>query len=458
MTDYRGVSLWLDQHPGPLDPRPQLPGDTDADVAIVGAGFTGLWTAYYLHRADPSLRIVVLEREIAGFGASGRNGGWCSALFPTSWSRIAREHGRPAALAMRRAMQDSVSQVLSAAQREGIDCGSAHGGTVTFARNLAQLDRARREVEESRAWGGSDEDLRLLDADEAGSVAGVTAPLGALYTPHCAAVNPAALVRGLADRVEAGGVCLYEHTAVEDIRPHRVLTSHGTVRAEVVVRATEAFTVDLPGHRRDLLPIYSLIVATEPLTPDRLAAVGLTDRPTFGDLGHVTCYGQRSADSRIVFGGRGAPYHFGSSIGPANDRNDRVFSRLRHAVSELFPALRGVAFTHSWGGAVAAPRDWHAGVGLDRGTGLAWAGGYVGDGVATTNLAGRTLADLIVGADTDLARLPWVGHRSRRWEVEPLRFLGVNAGIAVMSAADRAEARTGRPSRAAVVAGRLMGG
>ena len=144
-----------------------------------------------------------------------------------------------------------------------------------------------------------------------------------------------------------------------------------------------------------------------------------------------------------MFGGRGAPYHLGSRIRPEYDRVPRVFAALEQTVHELFPAVRGHAVTHRWGGPLGIARDWHASVGLDRATGLAWAGGYVGDGVSTANLAGRTLADLITGRDTTLAGLPWVGHRSRRWEPEPLRWVGANLGLAAMTWADRAELRTG---------------
>jgi len=452
---YRAVSLWLDRYPGSLRPRDALGGDGHADVAIVGAGFTGLWTAYYLQRADPSARIVLLEKEIAGFGASGRNGGWCSALFPASWTRIAREHGGPAALAMRDAMRCAVREVADVATAEGIDCDYRRGGTVTFARTPAHLIRGRAEVAEAARCG--DDDLRLLDAGEVAGIAGVPGALGATFTPHCAAIDPAKLVRGLAEVVVSRGATLYEGTAVTGIDPHRVRTPAGTVTADAVIRATEAFTVELPGHRRDLAPVYSLIVATEPLPAKVLDAVGLADRPTFADLGQLICYGQRTADGRIVFGGRGAPYHFGSSMAAAHDRNERVFARLRAMLVEMFPALQGVSFTHSWGGAVAAQRDWHASVVYDPATALGSAGGYVGDGVSTTNLAGRTLADLVTGRRTELTGLPWVGHLSRRWEPEPLRWLGINAGLGLAKLADATEARTGRPSRVAPLLNRLLG-
>jgi glycine/D-amino acid oxidase-like deaminating enzyme len=221
------------------------------------------------------------------------------------------------------------------------------------------------------------------------------------------------------------------------------------VRADTVVRATEGYTVDLPGERRRLVPIYSLVIATEPLAPGLWERIGLRRRETFTDQRHLLVYGQRTADDRIVFGGRGAPYHFGSRIRPGFDRDERVFRRLREALVDLLPVLSGTSITHSWGGCLGVPRDWCASVGLDRGTGIAWAGGYVGDGVSTTNLAGRTLRDLVLERDTELVRLPWVGHHSPRWEPEPLRWLGVNAGLRAMAVADLEERLTNRPSRVA---------
>jgi glycine/D-amino acid oxidase-like deaminating enzyme len=454
---YRSLSFWHDTVPGTLAPGPQLPGDTEADVVIVGAGFTGLWTAYYLAQRDAGLRIVVCEREIAGFGASGRNGGWCSALFPASLGKLARIAGREAAVAMQRAMHETVDEVGRVAATEGIDCHWAKGGTVMLARSLAQLERAGAEVDEAREFGFGETHLRLLDATAAQELTGATDVLGGTYTPHCAAIHPARLVRGLAEAVRRAGVSIYERTPVTEIAPRQVVTPGGTVRARYVVRATEGYTPGLAGFHRAIAPVYSLMIATEPLSQAVWDQIGLADRPTFGDLRHLIIYGQRTADGRLAFGGRGAPYHLGSSVRPSYDQVPAVFAALRRTLAELFPVLGDVPVTHHWGGPIGIARDWCASVGLDPATGVGWAGGYVGDGVATTNLAGRTLADLITGAPTGLTRLPWVGHRSPDWEPEPLRWLGLNAGLQVMNFADREEARTGRPSKFASFMGRFLG-
>ena len=458
---YRTRSLWLDEMSASGDAlvqRAGLPGARDVDVAIVGAGYTGLWTAYYLLDNDPTLRIALLEKEIAGFGASGRNGGWCSALFPATVEKIAASSTRDNAIALGQAMQRTIDEVGVVAAANGIDCDFDKGGTISLIRSGPQLVRARTKLEHARAWGRTDDDLRLLDRSEARDRVGATDVIGALFTPHCAAIQPAKLVRGLADVVERKGAAIYEGTAATAISPGRVDTRNGVVRAEIVVRATEGYTASLRSYRRALAPVYSLMLATEPLPESFWDAAGLRNRETFNDLRHLIIYGQRTAAGRLAFGGRGAPYHYRSQIDPAFDREPAVFDALRRIVVELFPALADVAVTHTWGGPLGVPRDWFASVGLDRTTGLAWAGGYVGDGVATSNLAGRTLADLILRRNTDLVALPWVNHKSRAWEPEPLRWLGINSARSIVTSADDAELKTNRPSRRAALVDRLTGG
>lgn len=458
MSTYADLSLWHATAGEPLEPRAALPGDLSVDVAIVGAGFTGLWTAYYLAEARPELRIAVVEKEIAGFGASGRNGGWASALFPASLGALAARSSREGALAQHEAMRASVDEVIRAAAAEGIDADIAKGGTIVLARTAPQLKRARAEVDDARSWGRGEDDVRLLGEAEARSLVDAAGTLGATYTPDCAALHPAKLVRGLARAVEARDVTIVEQTPVTAIEPHRVVTPRGTVSADVVVRATEGYTPSIRGFERAVIPVYSLIIATAPLPASVWDAIGLSRRETFSDHRNLIVYGQRTVDDRLVFGGRGAPYHYGSRIDPAHDRDERVFAGLYATLLDLFPVLAGTKVTHSWGGALGIARDWCASVGLDRTTGLAWAGGYVGDGVTTTNLAGRTLRDLILEHDTALTTLPWVGHRSPLWEPEPLRWLGINAGLRAMTLADGEERLTGRRSVAARAMAPFLGG
>jgi glycine/D-amino acid oxidase-like deaminating enzyme len=430
------MSFWLSDLE--LTARPSLPGDLDVDVVIVGAGYTGLWTAYYLSEADPALRIAVVEAEFAGYGASGRNGGWCSALFPASLRQLAKRFGRDPAIAMHRAMESTVDEVGRVASAEGIDCHYTKAGTVMLARSRAQLARARESVTEARSFGF--DGLVLLSASEARERCMATGVVGGTYTPHCATIQPALLVRGLASAVERRGVTIYERTRVSALGPGRVDCPQGTIRAPVVVRATEAFSTALPGYRRTVAPLYSQMIATPPLPDSLWSAIGLAQRETFGDFRHLVIYGQRTADNRFAFGGRGT-YHFGSRIHPSYDADPRLARDIARILADLFPALGEVEIAHTWGGAVAAPRSWIPTVAYDPRTGLGSAGGYFGDGVATTNLAARTLAALITGAGTDLTTLPWVNHHGRQWEPEPLRWLGITTALRAVQLSDALDRR-----------------
>ncbi|HEV7196331.1 MAG TPA: FAD-dependent oxidoreductase [Pedococcus sp.] len=438
-----GPSPYASRYPSPGLPGPSVP--STADVVIVGGGFTGLWTAHYLTVADPSLDIVVLEAEHVGFGASGRNGGWVSALWPVGPEALARRSGRPAALAMLSALRETVVEVGRAAEQLGVDCGFRQGGVVALARSSAQEARARAEVAHSDEWAMG---TQWLGPAQASARLAASELRGATFNPHCARIHPRRLVDGLAASVRARGVQVVEGATVCRIEPASVVLQDGhRVRARHIIRATEAWTSRLPGLRREVAPVYSLMVATEPLTEQEWSTIGLADGEVFTDHRHVVIYGQRTVDNRLAFGGRGAPYHFGSQIRPEFDHEATVFADLRSTLTGILPQLDRVRFTHAWGGPLGIARDWHPSVGYDAATGLGWAGGYVGDGVAATNLAGRTLADLVTRRHTALTELPWVGHHSRRWEPEPLRWFGVNAGLRLAHAADLEEARTGHPAR-----------
>ena len=424
--------------------RTALTRDESVDVAIVGAGYTGLWTAFYLLEADPSLSVLVLEAEHVGFGASGRNGGWVSALYPVGLGTLAADHGESAARDQYAALRDSVQEVGRVTEAEGIGCGFHKGGTLVVARNRAQAARGRAEAQESDYWGTGTTWLEASAAVDRLAVQGLS---GATFNPNCARIHPFRLVLGLAQTVENKGARIHESTRVTSLGDRCLQTDDGVVvQARHIIRATEAWTARLPGHRRTVAPVYSLVVATAPLPQSVWDQIGLADAETFSEHRHVIVYGQRSMDDRIVFGGRGAPYHFGSGIKPEFDADATVFRTLRRSLTELLPATEDVEFTHAWGGPLGITRDWHPGVGYNPSTGMGHAGGYVGDGVALSNLAGRTLADLVTNRDTALTRLPWVQHCSRLWEPEPLRWLGVNAGLQLANLADAEERLTGRPA------------
>lgn len=458
-----GTSLWADQVVVSPD-RPSLTGDRTVDVAIVGGGFTGLWTAHALLRADPALRVLVLEADRVGAGASGVNGGWCvGELAGGIEGAVALSKRRTGSvddgLRLVRAIMDTVDEVGRVTESEGIDCDFAKGGVIRVARTEPQRRRQRDEVDEHRQLGFGAGDIELLDAGAAKERFGASEVLGGLRYAACARIQPARLVNGLAAAVERRGGEILERSAVRELRPGRpgkpaeAVADRGTVRADVVVRAIEGFTAGLSGHRRHYLPFASSMIATEPLPAEVWELIGLSERETFADDRRMVIYGQRTADDRIAFGGRGAPYRFGSSI-PVSS-SPAIRERLTATLHELLPPTRDAAITHHWGGVLGIPRDWQPSVGLDRSSGMAWAGGFVGEGVAAANLAGRTVADLILERDSDLVSLPWVDHTVRRWEPEPFRWLGVTALLKLTAQADAAEARTGRASRRGALADRL---
>jgi glycine/D-amino acid oxidase-like deaminating enzyme len=449
VRELSDLSLWhatmTDDEWGPA--RAAMPGDQQVDVAIVGGGYTGLWTAYYLLARDPALRVAILEADAVGFGASGRNGGWCSSILPMGLNEMAAKSSRDGAIRLQKAMHDTVREVGRVASAESIDCDFTQGGYLSLCRSEIQLERENNDIARMQSFGFAADDYRMLSRTEALERCGASGVVGASFTPHCAALHPARLARGLARVVERMGATIYEHTRATSITPHAIRTEHGTVTADVIVRATEAFTPALRGMRRFVAPIYSLMVATEPLPKSFWDGARLHERSTFNDGRHMIIYGQRTADDRFAFGGRGARYHWGSKVRSEYDRNDEVHNLIHQTLRELFPAIGDAKITHRWGGAVAAARDWWCQVSFDRPTGIASAGAYLGDGVSTTNLAGRTLADLITDTASDLTTLPWVGHQSRKWEPEPLRFIGINSIVRLPIGADRHEERKGRRSR-----------
>ena len=449
-------SFWLDQL-GSRPRRPALSGGREADVCIVGGGFTGLWTAYELKRADPSLVVVVLEAQHVGFGASGRNGGWVLGKLSGSRESWRRRGGPRGARTMVRAIQQTVEEVGTAVARENIECDWQHGGTVTVAQSDTQLERLRAEAEAEREELGEDLAWQLLDADQLGARLHVDGGRGGLYTPHCARVQPARLVDGLAAAAERAGATIHESSAVRSIEPGLAVTAGGNVRARYVLRATEGYTADLPGEHRALLPMNSSMIVTEPLGESVWAQIGWDGAETLLDGSHLYTYSQRTADGRIAIGGRGVPYRFGSRTDREGPVPERTVQELRARLATLFPVLSEARAARAWHGILGVSRDWCPTVGLDSVTGLGYAGGYAGEGVAASNLAARTLRDLVLHRDTELARLPWVGNPARDWEPEPLRFMGARGIYTLYRLADRQERRSERGSRIAAVADRIAG-
>ncbi|MFI5545126.1 NAD(P)/FAD-dependent oxidoreductase [Streptomyces sp. NPDC051815] len=445
MTINGGISFWYatDRGTPAAPPRAPLTAHATADVVIVGGGYTGLWTAYYLKRAAPDLRITVLEQKFCGYGASGRNGGWLYNGI-AGRDRYAAVHGRQAAQRLQRAMNETVTEVIDVTAAEGIDADVRRGGVLEVARTPAQL--ARLKVFHAGELSFGEADRELLDATATRARLDIADAVGSSWSPHGARIHPWKLVTGLAAAVEALGVVIHESTPVTEIAPRRAVTPYGTVRAPYVLRCTEGFTAALKGQKRSWLPMNSSMIVTAPLPDAAWDRLGWSDATLLGDMAHAYMYAQRTADGRIAIGGRGIPYRFGSRTDNDGRTQPATVEALCELLFSFFPALTGTEITHAWSGVLGVPRDWCAGVTLDRASGLGWAGGYVGSGVATANLAARTLRDLVLDEPTELTTLPWVGHRVRRWEPEPLRWLGVHALYAAYRTADRHESTTHRPT------------
>ncbi|MFT4794635.1 MAG: glycine/D-amino acid oxidase-like deaminating enzyme [Paracoccaceae bacterium] len=452
------ISFWHAELGGPPARRAALDGDAVADVCIIGAGYTGLWTAYYLKQADPTLNVVVVEKDFAGFGASGRNGGWLTGGFAWKHERYLANGDADGVRALVRVMAGTVDEIIRVAEAEGIDADIRRTDELMVATNPAQLIRAEQETVHRRHWGETDAEIRMIGRDETLARARIPGALGAMLIGGVARIQPAKLVRGLAASVERLGVRIVEGTEATAIAPGAVTTPFGIVRAPIILRATEGFTATLPGLKREWLPLNSAQIVTEPLPDAIWAEIGWDGHEILGDFNNAYCYCQRTREGRIVVGGRGVPYRMGSRIDENGIPDPETIRRLIAILHRHFPAAKNARIDHAWCGVLGVPRDWCATVGLDRATGIGWAGGYVGVGVSTSNLAGRTLADLARGQDTALTRLPWVNRRVRRWEPEPLRWLGVQGMYRLLHMADMREARRrGPPSKLAALGAWLTG-
>ncbi len=444
MRDYSTYSFWLEDVGEPLTPRPALKSSTEVDVAILGGGYSGLWTAYYLLRQEPALRIAVVDKEIAGFGASGRNGGWCSPNFPVTAGTLEKRFGTEAARNLLLTMRASVDEVGRVCAEEKIDARFHKGGVLTLARGAHQLPAIRSSYAAYERLGLSDR-YQVLGATEASERIRVTDVHGGLYTPDGASLHPARLVRGLARAVEARGGVIYEQTPVTGFKAGSLITRGGELRAKrAIVLAGEAYLTRLPSLHRVLLPVYSLISLTEPLTAGQWSQIGWQKGESVSSTRHTVVYLTKTPDGRILFGSRGAPYVFGSKITDQQDTHDATVKMIQRSLVEWFPPLAGIGFTHAWGGPVGMPRDWMPAVRFDASSRIGSIMGYTGQGVSTSNLCGRLLAGLITNRQTGLERLPLAQRRSANWEIEPLRWMVVRYMQGAFQRIDEA-AEAGRP-------------
>ncbi|WP_148253676.1 NAD(P)/FAD-dependent oxidoreductase [Aidingimonas lacisalsi] len=408
--------------------RRSLVNRRSADVAIVGAGFTGLWSAYYLKTLAPHLEIAVIEAERVGHGASGRNGGWVVGNLAGLERHIG---GLPMThrAACCRLVADNVDDIGRTLAREGIEADFHKGGAIyAAARYPDQVAIQQDYLAHLHELGHDEANCYWLDADQLAGKARFRNGYGGIHHRQVATINPLKLVTGLADTVERLGVTIYERSPATSIAKGEVSTYEGGIEASNIVCATEGYAQDFHDFRRHVIPVQSLVIATEPLSASTWEEIGMQERPAFADASRLINYGHRSADDRLVFGARGT-YRFGARPKTDHAISDTDIAMRRDLLTDLFPALEDVRITHGWGGSLGLSRNFRPHAIVDRRTGIATAGGYAGEGVAASHLFGRTLADLILERDTDIVRMPWAfadaSHAQllKRWEPEPLRWL-----------------------------------
>jgi glycine/D-amino acid oxidase-like deaminating enzyme len=421
---YGSAIYWLET--APHTPRPSLAGPLEVDVAIIGGGYTGLWTAYHLQDAEPSLRIAILEAEEIGFGASGRNGGFAMTLLDMSLAHLRRNHGDEQARAAHLAVAQSVEEIGQAIERHGIACEWVHGGLMVVATNAPQLQRVRADLEAASALGL--DGFRELSAQEAQAEVHSPTYRGALLEDHCGVLHPAKLARGLARAIEERGATIHEGTPVtrfdELAGRMRLMTPGGSVVADHVVLATNAWASRLPQFKAKVTPLYTYISLTEPLTDAQWDSVGWQRRQGIEDKRNYVHYYRRTDDGRILWGGSDGVVHPGGTIGPSHDRSRAILRRQEQTFRQTFPQLAGVRFTHHWGGPVGITGTFLPIFGTLPGGRVHYGLAYNGHGVAPTHTGGKILRDKVLGRASELTGLCFVDRREIRFPPEPLRSVG----------------------------------
>lgn len=433
--DFKEKSYWMTTRD--YSPGEPLQADIEVDVAIVGGGFTGLSSAYHIKKAEPGLRVALFESQVVGFGASGRNGGFNMTLFGLTMSitafRFSKAKAREAHLYMERAvdyLRDLVNEL-------NIDCDYEHPGFLRVATSEKYKKRILKEMELAHVLGV--EGIEWLDRSQTLEQLRSDMYLGAWWEPRCGILNPAKLAWGWADVVRPLGVEIYENSPVTEIAREngkvRLETPNGSVRADKVVMATNAWSHFFKELRRKQIPVWTHIVMTEPLKEAHFNEIGWQNRQGVEDARNLVHYYRLTVDNRLVMGGRDVSLSYGYDM--ERDLNPVTFDGLKDDVRELFPVLKDIKFTHEWGGPVSVPLDMAPAIGYAGDKNVVYSLGTVGHGVSMTQLNGRTVADLILERKTDLTDVFFVNRKTIPWPPEPLRNLTIKAILGYMHWEDR---------------------
>lgn len=425
MEGYGSSIFWLETAP-PAPVRPALGEDIDAEVAIVGGGFLGLWTAYEIVSSSPSTRVTLVEAEEIAHGASGRNGGFAMTLLDMSLAHLVRNHGVEAAKRAHEAVAAAVHEIGEITQEKGVDCDFHLGGLLVVATNPGQEARVKSDLEAAAKLGL--ERTRALSGEEVRAEVDSPTYRMALFEEDCAVLHPAKLARGLAEVVEAAGVSLFEATPVDSIEPARdgvrLLTPRGRVEAGAVALCINAWAHSLPRFKRKIIPLYTYVLLTEPLDDDRLGRLGWVRRQGIEDKRNYVHYYRLTADNRILWGGTDGMIYRDLGIRPRYDRNEAIFGKLEATFRKTFPQLGEVRFTHRWGGPVAMTPTFVPIYGGFPDSPLYYGLGCNGHGVAPARLGGKILADLVLGRNRGLNDLFFVNGSEFEFPPNPLAWLG----------------------------------
>jgi glycine/D-amino acid oxidase-like deaminating enzyme len=423
--NYEEKSFWLKDY-GLYEPDPSLKGEVKADVAVIGGGFTGLSTAHNLLLDEHSLRVTVLEAEVVGYGASGRNGGFSMTLFGLEPAVTKALFGQERTVEAHRYMEHAVDHVQELVKKYDLQSDYEHPGFLRVATTPGFVKRIQHDMEILVQMGITG--LEWWEADRVRQEVDSPLFLGAWWEPRCGLLNPAKHVRELKRIAKEAGAVIHERTPVVSIERGQAFTLHtpqGKVIADRIIFATNAWSHLFPQLRRRQVPAFTHMVITEPLSEERLSTIGWRNRQGIEDARNFVHYFRLTADNRLAMGGSDVSIAFGADM--ERDLNEHVFEDLERDVLRLFPALKDIRFADRWGGPVSVPIDMAPAIGFVGDRRAIYSLGCVGHGVSMAQLNGRTIADLLLEKDTDLTHVWFVGRRTLPWPPEPLRFVASHA-------------------------------